>query len=90
MRFLGYSVGDDSIPMGPPSPELMAQMGQFMDEMTKNGKLVATGAFAPIATGTTKVSLTDGESSLSFRCDVIDSCANLRFDAAFEYRRTAQ
>jgi len=65
MRFLGYSVGDDSIPMGPPSPELMAQMGQFMDEMTKNGKLVATGAFAPIATGTTKVSLTDGEFTIT-------------------------
>lgn len=61
MRFLGYSVGDDSIPMAPPSPELMARMGQFIEEMTSSGHLIATGAFAPIATGTTKVSLRDGE-----------------------------
>ena len=57
MRFLGYTVGDDSIPTPPPSPEMMQAMGQFVDEMTASGHLIATGAFAPIATGTTKVSL---------------------------------
>jgi hypothetical protein len=61
MRFLGYSVGDDSIPMPPPSPELMTKMGEFIDEMTASGHLIATGAFAPIATGTTKISLSGGE-----------------------------
>jgi len=61
MRFLGYTVGDDSIPMPPPSPELMAEMGQFIDEVTAAGHVVAAGAFAPIATGTIKVSLKDGE-----------------------------
>ena len=61
MRFLSYSVGDDSQPTPPPTPELMAEMGEFMDEYSRAGKLIATGGFAPIATGTTKVSLVDGE-----------------------------
>ncbi len=61
MRFLGYTVGDDSTPAGPPSPEMMAEMGRFVDEMTASGNLIATGAFAPIATGTTKVALANGE-----------------------------
>ena len=60
MRFLSYSVGDDSQPTPPPTPELMAEMGEFMDEFAGSGRLVATGGFAPIATGTTKVSLVDG------------------------------
>jgi len=60
MRFLGYSVGDDSLQAPPPTPELMAEMGQFMDEMSRSGKLIATGAFAPVTTGTTKISLVDG------------------------------
>ena len=31
----------------PPSEKLMAQMGQFVEEMTKTGKLVATGGWNP-------------------------------------------
>jgi hypothetical protein len=61
MRFLGYTVGDDSIPTPPPSPELMAEMGKFLEEVSASGHLIATGAFTPIATGTRKISLTDGE-----------------------------
>ena len=61
MRFLGYTVGDDSVPMGPPSPELMQKMGEFIEEVASGGHLVATGAFKPIASGTTKVSYHDGE-----------------------------
>jgi hypothetical protein len=61
MRFLGYTVGDDSIPTPPPSPELMAEMGNFVEEVSASGHLIATGAFTPIATGTRKISLTDGE-----------------------------
>ena len=34
MRFLGYTVGDDSIPTPPPSPELMAEMGKFVEEVS--------------------------------------------------------
>ena len=61
MRFLGYTVGDDSIPTPPPSPELMAQMGKFVEEVSASGHLIATGAFTPIATGTRKISLADGQ-----------------------------
>ncbi len=61
MRFLGYTVGDDSIPTPPPSPELMAEMGKFVEEVSASGHLIATGAFTPIATGTRKVSLSDGQ-----------------------------
>ncbi len=60
MQFLGYSVGDDSTISAPPTPKLMADMGQFMAEMTAAGKIVATGAFAPVATDTVKISLVDG------------------------------
>ncbi len=61
MRFLGYTVGDDSIPTPPPSPELMAEMGKFVEEVSASGHLIATGAFTPIATGTRKISLADGQ-----------------------------
>ena len=32
MRFFGYTLGDESVPMPPPTPELMADMGTFMEE----------------------------------------------------------
>jgi hypothetical protein len=60
MRFFGYTMGDPAAPMEPPSPELMAEMGQFVEEATKAGILVATGGFAPPAEAT-KVSLADGK-----------------------------
>jgi hypothetical protein len=49
MRFMTYTMGDDSQPLPPPSAELMAEMGAFMQEATKAGVLVATGSFAPSA-----------------------------------------
>jgi hypothetical protein len=66
MRFLMYTLGDDSTPIPPPSPEMMAEMGKFMNEITKAGVLIATGAMAPSAQGTTvlfsdgKFTVTDG------------------------------
>ncbi len=66
MRFLMYTMGDDSVPIPPPGPELMAEMGKFMGEATKAGVLLATGAMAPSAQGTTarladgKFAVTDG------------------------------
>ena len=60
MRFFGYTLGDESIPMPPPSDDLMAEMGAFMEEATKAGVLVATGGIAPTAMGA-KISLEDGE-----------------------------
>lgn len=61
MRYLSYTVGDDSTPTPPATPEMMAEMGQFMEEMTAAGVLIATGGFAPVSTGTTKVRLADGD-----------------------------
>jgi hypothetical protein len=60
MRFLGYTMGDDSTPMPPPSPEFMAEMNAFVEEATKAGVLVATGGVGPIAEAT-KVVCTDGQ-----------------------------
>jgi hypothetical protein len=60
MRFLGYTMGDDSTPMPPPSPEFMAEMNAFVEEATKAGVLVATGGVGPIAEAT-KVVCTDGK-----------------------------
>ena len=59
MRFFMYTLGDESIPMPPPTPQLFAEMGAFMEEATKSGALIETGGFAPTALGA-KVSLTDG------------------------------
>jgi hypothetical protein len=60
MRFLGYTLGDESVPMPPPTPELMEEMGAFMEEATKSGVLVATGGIAPTSMGA-KITLKDGE-----------------------------
>jgi hypothetical protein len=48
MRFLGYTMGDPSVPLPQPSPELMTEMGKFIEEATKAGVLVATGGVAPL------------------------------------------
>jgi hypothetical protein len=59
MRFLGYTLGDESAPTPPPTPELMQRMGEFMEEATKAGVIVATGGIAPTSMGA-KVTLKDG------------------------------
>lgn len=59
MRFFCYSLGDESVPIPPPSPELMAEMGPFMEEATKAGVLLATGGLAPTSEGV-KVDYSDG------------------------------
>src|SRR5690349_10141472 len=60
MRFLGYTLGDESIPLPPPTPELMEEMGKFVEEATNAGVIVATGGIAPTSMGA-KVTLKDGE-----------------------------
>ena len=61
MRFLGYSLADEStLPTEPPSPELYERMGNFVEEATKAGIIVATGGIAPTAAGA-KISLKDGD-----------------------------
>jgi hypothetical protein len=48
MRFLGYTLGDPSTPIPPPTPEMMAEMGKFVEEATKAGVLLATGGVGPL------------------------------------------
>jgi hypothetical protein len=60
MRFLAYTLGDESEPTPPPSPEMMAEMGAFVEEATKAGVLLATGGVAPLAEKT-KVRYQDGK-----------------------------
>ena len=59
MKFFMYTLGDESIPMPPPTPELMAEMGAFMEDAFKSGALIQTGGFAPSAMGA-KVDLANG------------------------------
>ena len=60
MRFLGYTLGDPSAPMTPPTPEDFAEMNKFMEEATKAGVLLATGGVGPIES-LTKIVRTDGK-----------------------------
>jgi hypothetical protein len=61
MRFLGYTLGDESaMPTEPPSPGQYEAMDAFVEEAVKAGVIVATGGIAPTAMGA-KVSLKDGE-----------------------------
>jgi hypothetical protein len=60
MRFLGYTLGDERVPVPPPAPELMEQMGALLEEATQAGVLVATGGMAPTSMGA-KITLKDGE-----------------------------
>jgi hypothetical protein len=48
MRFLGYTLGDPSAPIAPPSQEMMENMGRFIEEATKAGVLLATGGLGPL------------------------------------------
>ncbi|HEY2916171.1 MAG TPA: YciI family protein [Candidatus Limnocylindrales bacterium] len=47
MKFFMQTTPDVSQPPTPPSPELMAEMGQFIEDSFRNGTLVATGAMDP-------------------------------------------
>lgn len=64
MKFFMKSTPDVSRPSTPPSPELMAEMGRFIEESFRNGTLVATGALDPrtkrIAHRSGHFTITDG------------------------------
>jgi hypothetical protein len=60
MRFLGYTLADPSVPIPPPSEEMMTKMGAFVEEATKAGVLVATGGVGPLDDAT-RVRYADGE-----------------------------
>ena len=50
MRFMIYDTTQNPEAITPPSPELMAEMGKFIEEATKAGVVVATGALQPTST----------------------------------------
>ncbi len=64
MKFMMYTLGDDSVAMPPPTPEVMAEMDKFMQEGKDSGVLLATGGMGPVAQGTT-VRLRDGKFSVT-------------------------
>jgi len=60
MKFLGYTLGDPNAPIAPPSPEMYAKMGAFVEEATKAGVVLATGGLGPVSEGV-KVTYSNGE-----------------------------
>ncbi|HEX4059713.1 MAG TPA: YciI family protein [Streptosporangiaceae bacterium] len=60
MRYFGYTLGDPSTPMPPPSPGQMEEMGAFMEEATKAGVYVAGGGMGSLDEAI-QVSLHDGK-----------------------------
>ena len=64
MQFLVYDTNPNPEAAPPPTPELMAEMGKFIEEATKAGMVVATGALQPKGTRLRlaggKFSVTDG------------------------------
>jgi hypothetical protein len=61
MRFLGLLRADKESEAGaPPTPDLMARMGTFIDEITRAGVLLATDGLHPSAKGA-RIRLADGK-----------------------------
>ena len=60
MQFFGYTLANESTPMPEPTPELMAEMGKFVQEAMDAGVIIATGGMGPTSMGK-KVTATDGE-----------------------------
>jgi hypothetical protein len=51
MRYLCYTLADESIEIPPPRPELFEEMDAFVQEGFDAGVLVATGGLGPTADG---------------------------------------
>ena len=60
MRYLGYTLGDPSAPIAPPTQEDFAKMGEFIEEATKAGVFLTGGGVAPLDEAV-KVQYHDGE-----------------------------
>jgi hypothetical protein len=62
MRYLMYSM--DTVDPTPPSPELLTEMGKFVEEAKRSGNLLATGGLGPatarVRSAGGKLSVTDG------------------------------
>ena len=62
MQFLIYGTEQDPEKSAPPSPEMMAELGQFMQEAVKAGIVIATGGLQKQGT---RVRLSGGELSVT-------------------------
>ncbi len=64
MRFLMMTTNDTSKPLPPPTPELYAEMGKLIEELSREGVLLATGGLDPrptrIQSSGGKVNVLDG------------------------------
>jgi hypothetical protein len=60
MKFLGYTIGDPNVEFPPATPEMYQRMGEFVEEATKAGVILATGGVGPLNDGA-KVSYHDGK-----------------------------
>jgi hypothetical protein len=60
MKFFAYTLGDENVPIPPPTPEEMAVMGAFIQEAQQAGVLLDTGGLAPTSEGV-KVRYADGK-----------------------------
>jgi hypothetical protein len=64
MRFLMMTTDDAADQGAPPDEKMLAEMGAFIEEMTKSGALLATGGLEPhgtrISSSGGKVTVTDG------------------------------
>ena len=62
MQFLVYDTNQNPESSTPPSPELLVEMGKFMEEATRAGVVVTTGALQPTST---RLRLTGGKFSVT-------------------------
>ncbi|MCU1658476.1 MAG: hypothetical protein JWO57_3132 [Pseudonocardiales bacterium] len=60
MRFLSMVKMDESMPAGPPPPELYTAINDFAEQATKDGTLLETGGLLPSAAGAL-IRLADGK-----------------------------
>jgi hypothetical protein len=64
VKYFLRTTPDPGVPQTPPSPELVAEMGKFIEEGFRNGSLIATGALDPrtirITSSGGEISVTDG------------------------------
>ncbi len=64
MRFLMMTTNDPSKPSAPPTPELYAEMGKLIEELSREGVLLATGGLDPrptrIQSAGGKINVIDG------------------------------
>lgn len=61
MKFFLMSLPDAKTAGTPPSPEMMAEMGKFIEAETKAGVLLATGALLPVSMGGARVKSEGGK-----------------------------